>query len=71
MLNISRSKGNQAVKFGQLIEYKVRNIFFEIHAENEARKLVPDLSFLFFFFKKEALYNVKASRQHLHFDIFW
>ena len=25
--NISRSKGNQAVKFGQLIEYNMRNIF--------------------------------------------
>ena len=28
MINISRSKGNQAIKFGQLIEYDVRNIFF-------------------------------------------
>ena len=25
-VNISKSKGNQAVKFGQLIEYNVRNI---------------------------------------------
>ena len=25
--NISRSKGNQAMKFGQLIEYNVKNIF--------------------------------------------
>ena len=25
--NISRSKGNQSMKFGQLIEYKMRNIF--------------------------------------------
>ena len=24
--NISQSKGNQAMKFGQLIEYKTRNI---------------------------------------------
>ena len=28
MINISRSNGNQAIKFGQLIEYDVRNIFF-------------------------------------------
>ena len=28
LLNISRSKDNQAMKFGQLIEYKKRNIFF-------------------------------------------
>ena len=27
--NISRSKGNQAMKFGQLIEYGMRNIFIE------------------------------------------
>ena len=27
--NISRSKGNQAMKFGQLIEYNTRNIFVE------------------------------------------
>ena len=26
--NISRSKGIQTVKFGQLIEYKISNIFF-------------------------------------------
>ena len=27
--NISRSKGKQAIKFGQLIEYNMRNIFAE------------------------------------------
>ena len=27
--NISRSKGNQTVKFDQLIEYNMRNIFLE------------------------------------------
>ena len=27
LINISRSKGNQAMKFGQLIEYNLRNIF--------------------------------------------
>ena len=31
-LNISRSKGNQRMKFSQLIEYNVRNIFFKNHA---------------------------------------
>ena len=29
----SKSKGNQAMKFDQLIEYYVRNIFFENHAK--------------------------------------
>ena len=27
LTNISRNKGNQAVEFGQLIEYNMRNIF--------------------------------------------
>ena len=27
--NIARSKGNQTMKFGQLIEYYMRNIFVE------------------------------------------
>ena len=27
--NISRSKGNQTMKFGQLIEYNMRNIFLK------------------------------------------
>ena len=27
--NISRSKGNQTIKFGQLIEYNMRTIFLE------------------------------------------
>ena len=29
MLNISRSKGNQSMKFGQLLEYNIKNIFLE------------------------------------------
>ena len=29
LTNISRSKGNQAMEFGQLIEYSVRNIFLQ------------------------------------------
>ena len=27
--NISKSKGNRTIKFGQLIEYNIRNIFLE------------------------------------------
>ena len=29
LLNISRSKDNQAMKLGQLMEYNIRNIFLE------------------------------------------
>ena len=65
--NISRSKGNQAMKFDQLIKYSVRNIFFTNHKENQAGRLVPAL-FLFF---KKTLYRVKANGQHLSFYIFW
>ena len=42
LLNISQSKGNQTMKFGQLTE-----IFFKNYGENEPRRLVPYL-FLFF-----------------------
>ena len=44
--NISQSKGNQTMKFGQLIEYNKRNIFLQKLWKNEARRLVPYL-FLF------------------------
>ena len=42
LLNISRSKGNQTMKFGQLIEYNIRKFFFKIHTQNVGEKLVPD-----------------------------
>ena len=64
--NISRGKSNQAMKFGQSIEYNKRKFFFKNHAQNEAERLVPDL-FLFF---KKALYEVKASGLQLSFNIF-
>ena len=56
LLNISRIKSNQTMKFGQLIEHPERNIFFKSYAENDAGKLVPDA----FFFKKTS-YQVKAN----------
>ena len=30
--DISRSKGNQTMKFGQLIEYNIRNIFLMLYS---------------------------------------
>ena len=41
--NILRGKGNQTIKFSQLIEYKMRNIFFENFSQNRVEKLVRDL----------------------------
>ena len=40
--NISRSKGNRAIKFGQLIEYNMRNISVENHTRNVLEILFPD-----------------------------
>ena len=48
------------MKFGQLIEYNVRNIISKTHAENETGGLVPD-PFLFF---ENVLYVIKASSLH-------
>ena len=52
--NILRSKGNQAMKFGQIIEYNKKIFPFKNHSENEAGRLVPDLFLLF----KKASYEV-------------
>ena len=62
--NISQSKGNQTIKFGQFITRE--NFFFKNHAETESRRLVPDLFLLF----KKALYDVKASGRQISFHIF-
>ena len=42
LTNISRSKDNQTMKFGQLIEYNMRNIFLEKSYENVMEILFPD-----------------------------
>ena len=47
--NISQSKNNQTIKFGQLIEHNKRNTFFKNYAKNEVGRVVPDV---FLFFKK-------------------
>ena len=55
--NILRSRGNQTMKVGQLIEYKRRNIFPQNHAENKEVRLFPQ-PFLIF---KKLLYELKVS----------
>ena len=42
LLNISRSKGNQKMKFDQLIEYDMKNIFIEKLHTKYGRKTNPD-----------------------------
>ena len=39
--NISRSKGNLIMKFGQLIEYKMKNIFIEKSYTKCAGETIP------------------------------
>ena len=40
--NISRRKGNQAVKFGQLIEYKMGPFLLKNHTQNVLQILFQD-----------------------------
>ena len=39
--NISRSKGNQTMKFPQLIEYNMRELFYEKSYEKYGRETSP------------------------------
>ena len=43
--NISRRKGNQTKKFGQLIEHNMNILFLKNHTQSAVEKLFPD-SFL-------------------------
>ena len=57
MPNILRSKGNEAMKFSQLIEYNVRNTFLQ----KSCRKWGKKTSFRPLFVFKIASYKVKES----------
>ena len=41
LTNILRSKGNQAMIFGQLIKYNLRNIFLEKSCTKCGRETIP------------------------------
>ena len=41
LLNISGSKGNQTIKFGQLMEYNIGNIFLENSYTKCSGKTIP------------------------------
>ena len=66
---ISISEGTQAMKFVQLLEYNLRNIFLQTSFKNEVDRKALDL-FLIFDFLKD-LHEVTASSQHLSFNFFW
>ena len=61
LANISRSKGNQAMKFGQLIKYTVRKVFLQNHAADETGRLVPGFKINPSFLIKLFLYVTKNS----------
>ena len=41
--NISRSKDSRSMKFSQLIECNMGNIFLKNHTQNVMEKLLPDI----------------------------
>ena len=45
LTNISKSKDNQAMKFGQLIEYNLRNIFLKKSYTKCSGEIIPTLFF--------------------------
>ena len=67
LLNISRFKGNQTMKFGQLIEYNKINILLQKQCRKGGRKTSSRPLVVF---AKKALYKVKASDLQLGSTIF-
>ena len=53
---ISKSKGNQTIKFGQLIEYNMRNIFVEKSYAKFGGETIPR-----HFSKKNKIEHISAS----------
>ena len=64
--NISQSKGNQTMKFGQLIEYNKINTFLQ----KLCGKWIKETSSRPLLIFKNACYDVKASGLQLVFNIF-
>ena len=61
--NISRSKSNQAMKFGQLTEYNMRNIFLEKSYSKCSRETIPRL------FSKKSKLNISLDQYFKGFYI--
>ena len=64
--NIKGSKGNQTMKFGQLIEYNMRNIFLKNHTQNVVEKLFPDYfpknrNWIYLWINSLKFYTVRSS----------
>ena len=66
---ISKSRSVQSMKFDQLTEYNVRNIFLQKSCRKWCREHQTSIQTSLFF--KKALHRVKPSGQHFGFIIFW
>ena len=64
--NISRSKVNQIVKFGQLIEYNKKNTFLQ----QSCRKCCKETNYRPPIVFQKALFEVKAIDLQFNFNIF-
>ena len=75
--NISRSKGNQTIEFGQLIEYNMRNIFLEksytkCGGETSARPFSEKLKLSISLDQSKVLYSLLLSYAKLRaIEIYW
>ena len=63
----SKSKGNQTMKFSQLIVWNVRNMLPQQSCMKRGREISSMPLFVF----KKALFKMKARGQDLSFNIFW
>ena len=66
MLNISRIKGNQTMKFGQFIEYKKKNIFLQKSCRKWGRETSSRPFFVFW--KNFILGKSKWSAAWFHYN---
>ena len=71
LLNISRRKGNQTMKFGQLIEYNMRNTFLEKSYIKCGWETIQKLFFFFFFKFKIEHISVLTSLFSLYAEDYW
>ena len=66
LTNISRSKGNEVMKFSQLIEYNMRTIFIEKSLLNSGGETIPDL-----FLKNQSWANLWINNLKFHTICFY
>ena len=70
LLNIPRIKDNQTMKFGPLIECKMRILLLRKSWGKWAMKSSFRPLFVFYDVKAKALFEVKASGEHLSLNLF-